>query len=172
VTAWLVGRQFQRSSEDFALHADELRTRIDDPRRAEVVVLRAMGGAFFLPFALDPHGEMPARWRILAQTGHVLALRRDERTLELVAPRGQSLFPTGEGNLFRSPAAKLAAGDVFTTPGMRITVVEVGAAGPRIARFEFERALEDAPLTWITETFGGFPEAALPQPGFGKPLDP
>ena len=82
VTSWLVARHFQESAAQFAEEAADLRARLADPTSAEVIVLRGLGGSFFLPFALNPRGAPPARWRILAQTGHVLALRRDERTLE------------------------------------------------------------------------------------------
>ena len=131
-----------------------------------------MAGAFFLPFALDPRGAPPARWRILAQTGHALALRKGPRTLEIVVPRDQSVFPTGHGNLFRQEHAQLPVGHVVNVPGLRATVLELGEQGPVRVRFDFDRDLESPPHVWITETFSGFPEATLPQRGFGKPFDP
>jgi hypothetical protein len=171
-TSWLVGRHFQQSSASFAAQAAELRARLDDPASAEVMVLRGMGGSFFLPFALDASRAPPARWRILAQTGHALALRRDPRTLDIVVPPSQGVFPTGSGNLFRNERTRVAAGDVFTLPGLRVTILELGAEGPRAVRFELDRDLEDAPLVWIAEDHRGFPDAPPPQEGFGKPFDP
>lgn len=171
-TSWLVSRTFRQSAVSFARSTAELREHLHDPAAADVVVVRGMGGAFFLPFALDHDGKLPARWRILAQTGHALALRRGPRTLDIVVPADQSLFPAGQGNLFRSAGARLAAGDVFDLPGLRVTVLEVGKEGPRSARFEFDRDLEAAPLAWISERFDGFPPATPPKQGFGTPFDP
>jgi hypothetical protein len=172
LTSWLVGRHFQQSASSFADHAAELRARLEDPANTDVVVVRGMGGAFFLPFALDRHGQLPARWRILAQTGHVLALRRGPRTLDIVVPPDQSVFPSGPGNLFRNEEVKLAVGDVYEVPGLRATVLELGKDGPRSVRYQFDRDLEAAPLVWITERYEGFPEAAPPKIGFGVPFDP
>ncbi len=171
-TSWLVGRHFRQTASSFADHAAELEARLPDPANAEVVVLRGISGAFFLPFALARDGKLPARWRILAQTGHALALRRGPRTLDIIVPADQSIFPAGQGNLFRSVSEKLAVGDVFDVPGLRVTVLELGKEGPRSVRFQFDRDLEAAPLTWITERFDGFPEAVPPKQGFGMPFDP
>jgi len=171
-TSFLVGRHFRQTAVDFAEHTAELEARLVDSSRAEVVVLRGISGAFFLPFALAHDGKLPARWRILAQTGHALALRRGPRTLDIIVPADQSLFPAGPGNLFRNVSDKLAVGDVFNVPGLRATVLELGKDGPRSVRFQFDRDLEDAPLTWMTERFDGFPEAIPPKQGFGMPFDP
>jgi hypothetical protein len=172
LTSWLVGRHFQRSASLFADHAAELRARLDDPAHTDVVIMRGMGGAFFLPFALDHFGQLPARWRILAQTGHALALRRGPRTLDIIVPPDQSVFPPGQNNLFRNDEIKMAAGDTFTVPGMHVTVLEVGPDGPRTIRYQFDRDLEAAPLVWITEKYEGFPDAAPPKIGFGSTFDP
>jgi len=61
--------------------------------------MRGMAGVFFSPFALSPRGRPPKRWCVLAQAGHVLALRRDLHTLDLFASEDRSLFPSGERNL-------------------------------------------------------------------------
>src|SRR5690349_22127956 len=86
----------------------ELEARLVDPSSSEVVVLRGISGAFFLPFALARDGKLPSRWRILAQTGHALALRRGPRTLDIIVPADQSIYPAGPGNLFRSVSDRLA----------------------------------------------------------------
>ncbi len=172
LTSWLVGRHFQRSASLFADHAAELRARLDDPAHTDVVIMRGMGGAFFLPFALDHLGQLPARWRILAQTGHALALRRGPRTLDIIVPPDQSVFPPGQNNLFRNDEIKMAVGDTFKVPGMHVTVLEVGEQGPRTIRYQFDRDLEAAPLVWITERYEGFPDAAPPKVGFGSTFDP
>lgn len=171
-TSWLVARHFRQTAVSFSDHTAELEERLSAPRSADVVVLRGISGAFFLPFALARDGKLPARWRILAQTGHALALRRGPRTLDIVVPADQTLFPAGPGNLFRNVSDKLAAGATFDLPGLHVTVLEIGKEGPRSARFQFDRDLESAPLAWITERFDGFPEATPPKQGFGMPFDP
>jgi hypothetical protein len=102
----------------------------------------------------------------------VLALRRDPRTLDLVVPPDQSVFPSGPGNLFRNDELKISAGDVFDVPGLHVTVLEVGPNGPRSVRYQFDRDLEAASLVWITERFDGFPDATPPNVGFGASFDP
>ena len=171
-TSWLVARHFRQTAVSFAEHTADLEARLTAPTSADVVVLRGISGAFFLPFALARDGKLPARWRILAQTGHALALRRGPRTLDVIVPADQTLFPAGPGNLFRSVNDKLAAGASFDLPGLHVTVLEIGKEGPRSARFQFDRDLEAASLTWITERFDGFPEAVPPKQGFGMPFDP
>ena len=82
------------------------------------------------------------------------------------------MFPAGSGNLFRNERTRLSVGDVFTVPGLRATVLEMGAEGPRAVRFELDRSLDAPPYLWIAEDRGGFPVASPPQDGFGKPFDP
>ena len=102
----------------------------------------------------------------------MLALRRDERTLNIVVPPTQSVFPAGSGNLFRNEHTKVAVGDVFTVPGLRATILQMGSEGPRAVRFEFDRPLEDPPYMWLAEDRAGFSDAPPPQEGFGKPFNP
>jgi hypothetical protein len=67
----------------------------------------------------------------------------------------------------------MAVGDVVTMPGLRATVLELGAEVPRRVRFEFDSDLESEDLAWISEDRrGAFPEALPPAEGFGKPFDP
>jgi hypothetical protein len=171
--AFLVSRHFHTSAAKFAANAADLRARIDDPAQAEVMVMRGLGGSFFMPFGIEPRVGPPRRWRMLAQTGHVLAIRRDARTLDLVTPRDQAVFPRGAGNLYRNERTHVAAGSVYDVQGMRVSVLEMGAAGPRVVRFEMEQDLEDAPLVWVAEDYQhGFPDAPPPREGFGWPFDP
>lgn len=172
MTSFLVGRHFYKSASEFAVNSASFRARVNDPASAEVMAVRGISAVFFLPFAMEPRGAPPARFRVLAQTGHVLALRKGPRTLDIVVPRGQSLFPTGHGNLFRSERARIVTGNVFNVPGLKVTILDHGESGPRSARFEFERNLESAPNVWITEDLSGFVDAPLPEVGFGKPFDP
>ena len=176
-STWLTGRHYRITSEAFAAEARDLRRRLadswdGDASRADVVVLRGMGGSFFMPFAIQPNGVSPERWRILAMTGHVLAMRRDARTLDLVAPRDQSIFPPGSGNLFRDERSPMRVGESFDLGGMRVTILDVGPAGPRALRCVVDRDIESAHLAWLTETAEGFPPATVPKVGFGQPFDP
>ncbi|MCC6527919.1 MAG: glycosyltransferase family 39 protein [Polyangiaceae bacterium] len=172
LTSLFVGERFRRFSAEFRGHADDLRARIGAHEGKQVMVLRAAGASFFLPFALDERGTPPWRWRALSHTGHVLMLARDRRTFDLVVPEDQGLFPSEPGNLFRDWRDPLAPGSVYTVPGVRVTVLEVGRRGPRAARYELDRDWDDPALAWITEGAAGFPEAELPEPGYGKPFDP
>ena len=172
-TSFLVGRHFSEEAEHFGRRAAQLRARIDDPTSAELMVLRGYAASLYVPFALDPGKEPPARWRMLAWTGHVLARRMDARTLELVVPLGDALFPLDASNLFRNDRTRIAVGDVFTLPGMRVAVLDVGPAGPRRARFTFDRDVDDPSLRWLTENRDyTLPDAVPPKEGFGKPFDP
>jgi len=169
-TAWLVGAYCQRRSRDFAAGVAELRDRLGDLHDKEIIVLHARSeNSFFMPFALDPDGKPLARWRILATTGHVLALRHGARNLELVVSKEQSLF---SWDLFRQSSSSPAAGDVFDTHGLRAKVLEVGPLGPRRVEFEFDRDLDAPDLAWIAESSQGtYPSVTLPQPPFGMPFD-
>jgi hypothetical protein len=169
MTAWTIAERYRRSSNDFVTHVEDLRRRVGG-QPGELVVVRGYSSTFFVPFALDPSGKLPERWRVLATTGHVLGLRRDARTLELVSPKDQSLFTW---HLFRDKAATVQPGEVFETPGLKVTILEVGPQGPRRARFELDRDLDDPGTAWIAETGRGeFPETTPPKAGFGQPYDP
>jgi hypothetical protein len=172
--AWVSARGYRDEGLSLVEHAATLRTRLaeEGAPKTEVVLVRGMAGSVFvLPYALDARGTPPPRWRALTLTGHVLVLRRDARTVEIVVPRDRGLFPNGEGNLFRGEGAPLAAGSVVRVPGMRVTVLEVGDAGPRRARFEFDDPLDAPSRTWVTDRFDGLYDATPPPLGFGKPFD-
>lgn len=170
ITSFLMGRTFMRSTALFAYQAHELRERVGDMSEREVIVVRGMGGSFFLPFALHEHGRPPRMFRILAQTGHALVLRRAERVLELVAPAERGAFPDGEGNLFLDEDCTVSEGQTFETPGMRATILELSEGRPRVVRYELESDLDD-PI-WLNESAEGFVDASPPELGFGRPFDP
>jgi hypothetical protein len=172
VSAWLAARELRDSASSFEEHAGWLRARLGDPARREVGIVRGAAGMWFAPFALDPRGVTPAHWYLLADMGHVLALRKGPRTLELVAPKDGALYPVGARSLFRSLDAPLVAGDIVAVPGMRVTIVESSERGPRDAVFTFDRDLDDTPDAWITEDADAWRVVRLPKPGFGVPFDP
>jgi len=173
LTAWSQARGIQRAGVRFARHAQELAQRLEARPGAEVIVVRGTGGvgnAFFVPFALSRSGAPPTRWRILANTGHLLASREDERTLVLTVPKESNVFPSGHGNLFRTEAAPVPVGTIFEVQRMRAEVLDAGDRGPTRVRFTFEDSPSDA--LWVSETQEGFPEITPPDPGFGAPFDP
>jgi hypothetical protein len=169
-TAWLQSRQHHIDAADFESRVVWLRGEVGDPVKAQVGVMRGMAGVFFAPFALAPHGRPPKRWCVLAQAGHVLALRRDVHTLDLFASEDRSLFPSGERNLYRSEKAVLKAGDEISVRGLKVTILAVGEAGPRGARFVFDD--DPAQLVWISDMFENTKTIELPGVGFGEPFDP
>ncbi len=171
-SSWLTTRDCRAEALDFVDHAAELRGLVADRANAEIILVRGLGGSVFvLPYALDARGTPPARFRILALASHVLLFRRDARTVEVVAPRDGSVFPTEEGNLFRGEGMPFVVGDVVRVPGMMATVLDVGAAGPRRVRFEFDGPLDAPSRVWVTDRAAGVFEAPPPEPGFGTPYD-
>jgi hypothetical protein len=172
VSSFIASRELRGSSMAFAASAAALRARVPDVVEREIVVVRGTAGMFFGPFALDPRGTQPKAWRILAHGGHVLVLRKDARTIDLVAPADQGVFPIGPGNLFRSEDAVFKPGDERTIGDMRVEVLSVEARGPRHVRVTFGRNLEEHPLLWIDEGLGGLRSVEIPAPGFGAPFDP
>jgi hypothetical protein len=169
-TAWLQSRQHRADAREFQSRVGSLRARVGEPAGADVGVVRGLAGAFFAPFALDPRGRTPRRWCVLSHAGHVLALRRDALTLDLVAAPGRGLYPVGERNLYRSEDAPLKAGDKIAVRGLQVTVLETGEAGPRSVRFVFDA--DPGAYTWINDAFEDAIAVELPQPGFGEPFEP
>ena len=170
--AHMTSRNFRADALRMAQSAATLSSRVPDPAHSEVFMMRGFGTSFILPFTLDAKGTPPARWRLLGLNAHVLALRIDARTLDVVAPPQSPVFPIGEGNLFRGESAPAARGDTFRVAGMRATIVEVGKLGPTRVRYEFDAPLEAPNRIWVTEDFDGVHDATPPAPGFGKPFDP
>jgi len=167
-TSYLLARRHHGEAVAFTRQTTELAERLGDVPNTDVVVVRGFSRMFFAPFALTPHGEGPKRWRILSQTGHVLLLRQSPRTFDIVVKPDSSVFPIGDGNLFRNKSLLVRTGDVFQIPGATATVLDVGPAGPRRVRFAFEDELGP----WINEKTDSFDDAELPLVGFGAPFDP
>ena len=170
VTSFLAARVHRRDGNEFAARAAWTSAHIGDAAQADVGIVRALAGTFFTPFAIDPQRRLPARWRVLAHGGHVLVLRPDPMTLELVLAQDRSIYPVGEQNLYRSPSSPLKVGDVIRAAGMTVTILEVGSVGPRRVRFVFDEAPTDA--TWIADTFETPVAVELPAVGLGAPFDP
>jgi hypothetical protein len=172
-TAWLKARQTKGYSLDFAAHARGLADQIRGQAAPEVVVVRGLDDVFFYGFALEALGVANTHWTVLSHTGHVLALRKDERTLELVVSADSAIYPASFGDLYRSESHPIAAGEAFSAEGFDVTVTEMGRLGPRRARFQFNADLDDSRWVWVGESqVRGFYDAKPPRIGFGNPFDP
>jgi hypothetical protein len=140
-------------------------------RGANVIVVRAVSpdATLFAPFVLG--ADAPATWRVLSfATGRSLLLRKDARTIELVASQ-LPLFPEGPSNLFRDLSEPLGVGERVVVGEMTATVLQTDShAMPRRVRFEFDRDLDDRSLVWLTEDVEGFHQQPLPPPGHGAPI--
>lgn len=169
VTTWLEGRDFQRQAQDFAERSAWLAARVAPAERAHVVVTRAgWQTVLFTHFAVGAHGAPPAEWRALALAPHVLLMRVDARTMDVVVAKGSTYFPTGPNDLFRN--TPMHEGDEVEVPGLRATVISDGSTAAGRVRFVFDRDLDDPIYTWVTEDAKGFRLEPPPKPGFGKPL--
>ncbi len=147
---------------------------VRDPRVGNVTITTvsvapdmSTARVYFVPFAMNPH---PDAWRVLAQTGHALVLKRDAHTLEVIVPENRALFPAGEADLFRSEDAPLVKGDVVEVPGLRVEILGTGQFGPRHARYTFEANVDD--IAWFTDDREAIRGAELPPMGMGAPFDP
>ncbi len=169
-TSFLLSTRHRDHAVDFASRVEWIRRQVGNTKSAKIGVLRGMPLAPFVPFALDPRGVPPARWSVLSMAGHVLVLRRDRHTLELVASPGQGLYPMGEHNLYRKESAPLREGDEVVLPGLRITILEAGKAGPRRAKFVFDEDPET--FLWLNDLVESTRDVQLPDVDFGAPFDP
>lgn len=170
MTAFLAARAHRHDGDNFAKRAAWTKAHLGNPSQADVGIVRGLAGSFFTPFALDAHGRSPRRWRVLSHCGHVLVLRTDPRTIELVLAQNRSVYPIGEQNLYRDRGSPLRAGDVIRAAGMTVTILEIGEIGPRRVRFTFNEPVEAT--SWLADTFDATVPAVLPEPGYGTPFDP
>jgi hypothetical protein len=172
-TSWLMSREFLQSSERAMSRSAALAERRPESSGSEVLVVRGMFNSFILPFSLDAEGHpSKGRWRVLTQTGHVLALRRDARTVDLIVPPDKCLYPKGVANLFRADSSPIPVGATLRIPDARVTVLEVGPLGPRSARFVFDGDIDAPGRIWINDAIEGLEDVTMPPVGFGKPFDP
>jgi hypothetical protein len=171
-TTFLQSKLYYDISGAFLERAHTLAQRCDDnPEDAKIVLARSSWEIIlFLPFALRDDNRLPARWWVLSLSPHALMLRKSDRVVELLIPKGHGYFPTGPNDLFRSEDEPLRAGDEITVPGLHATVIETGDRGPARLRFEFDQKLES--LVWVADGKDGWRDVPPPQVGFGMPLDP
>lgn len=172
VTTFLQSKLYYDISTGFVDRAHTLAVRCDGkPEEAKIVLARSSWEiVLFLPFALRDDNRLPARWWVLSLSPHALMIRRSDRVVELLVPKGHGYFPTGPNDLFRSEDDPLRAGDEVTVPGLHAKVIETGERGPARLRFEFDQKLES--LVWVADGTDGWRDVPPPQVGFGMPLDP
>jgi hypothetical protein len=170
---WVSARQVREYAVEFAEHAADLAKRLQGKDTADVVVVRGNHDVFFYGFALEALGVRNSHWTVLAHTGHILCIRRDSKTIELVVGADTGLYAATQGDLYRSEANPLAVGESFAVGGLLATVTEMDPFGPRKALFQFDGDLDDPRWTWVGESRSrGFYDAAPPKVGFGAPFEP
>ncbi len=170
-TAFLAARAHRQDGKAFAVRAAWMRKNVGAMPGADVGIVRAIAGTFFAPFALDARGRTPAHWRVLSHCGHVLVLRVDPRTIELIVPDDRSVYPMGELNLYRDPRVMMHVGDVVRAPGFTVTILEIGSiGGPRRVRIVFDE-IPETTTRWIVENISSPETAPLPAVGQGTPFD-
>jgi hypothetical protein len=172
VTTFLSSRLFYEVSTGFLSRAKSLCERAGgDPSRAKIVVARSSWEiVLFLPFALREDGALPARWWVLSLSPHALLVRRSDRVVEVLVPKGRGYFPTGPNDLFRSEDSPLRAGDEVDVPGLHAAVLSTGETHAARLRFTFDEPLDS--LIWVADGKEGWRDASPPRVGFGEPLDP
>lgn len=168
-TAFTLALLHRHEALKFVDGAAWLKARAPSVQDARIGIVRGMSLTFFTPFAIDPQGRTPAKWCLLAHSGHTLVVRESERTFELTTSEERGLFPLGDGNLFRSERAKLGVGDEVANGCVRAKILQVGNKGPRVARLTVE---DPASFRWVEDDFDGWKDAPLPAVGFGEPFDP
>ena len=170
---WANARQIHGYAVEFADQAADLAKRLEGKANADVVVVRGLDDVFFYGFALEALGVANTHWTVLSHTGHVLCLRRDATTIELVVGADTGLYPASYGDLYRSEAHRLATDETFPLGDVTTTVEEMGAYGPKRARFQFTENLDSPRWTWVGESRArGFYDAPPPKVGFGSPFEP
>ncbi len=170
--SWLNGREMSQYASVFVDRTAELAKRLAGRPAADIVVVLGLDDVFFYGFGLEVLGVHDTHWTVLTHASHVLCLRRDQSTLELVVGAGAGLYPAAYGDLYRSELHPLAVGETFVAGGYFATVTETGPFGPRKARFQFPADIDDPRWVWITENgLSGFIDAEPPKVGFGAPFN-
>lgn len=168
-TAFLGGDRQRDAAFDFERRIAAIRGAVDDVSQKQLGIVRGLTGVFFMPFALDSKKPLPPRWLVLSHATHVLALRRDRHTLDLVAPTDSALYPMAEHSLYRSTRAPLEKGDEIRVPGLTVKILETTERGARSARFTFDEDLDAFP--WISDDYDTSRKAEIPDVGFGDVFD-
>ena len=174
VCASLAAGQIERSAADFVADVAWVDKRLQKLGTSRVVVVRGGVDAFFGPFALavarGADRDEWTRWDVLSDPGHLLVLRKDKQTLELISPPDESLSPSGGFSLFRDADATQHVGDEHEGADFRLQVLAVGKLGPTRARVTFRDRLGRKRL-WLSRQHEHLLESAPPEVGFGMPSE-
>ncbi|HEY6879533.1 MAG TPA: hypothetical protein VI299_16010, partial [Polyangiales bacterium] len=171
VSAWLSSMGLHGEAQRFREDVLTVRERVAELDVREVMVLRGGVDAYFGPFAMVVEGGPWTRWDTLSDPNHMLTLRPEERTLELVAPAKTGLYSTGGLSLFRGadpPAPILVS---MQLAPFSLTVEKASETRANRARVTFSRPLEEGRL-WLWRRYGHLHEVTLPKTGFGLPSKP
>jgi hypothetical protein len=160
-------------AQDIARRGASLSAELHDHAPGTVVVpLGSWEAAYFGECYASATATSRPPWRVLVNARHALMLRTGARVLDVVVPKGQGFFPIGADNLFRPEEHPLREGDERDVPGMHVLVISDGTHAPPRVRFTFDRDLDDASLTWLTESVDRYRETPPPAIGFGDQLTP
>ncbi len=164
---------YRRLGEDAKARAASLDDHLRGHEPSAVIVALGSWESAFFGLTLPP-SPTPRRipWRVLVTARHALVLRVDDRTADVVVPKGQGFFPLGADDIFRREDDALHTGDVREVPGMRAEVLSDGTTAPARVRFSFDRSLDDPALMWLSESRAAYKAVSPPAPGFGTPLSP
>lgn len=170
VVGWLATAQIERDAGRFVADVAWIEKRLQKLHSSEVVVLRGGVESFFGPFALRVAGGPETRWDVLSDPMHLLALRRDERTLDLIVPEDSTLSPTGGFSLFRGPGRPLQQGEEHRAARFTLRVLEVEKQGVTQARLTFDEPISKRQL-WVSRHGERLFETPPPRVGYGLPSD-
>jgi hypothetical protein len=123
-------------------------------------------------FAYDPAHGAPKHWNVLTSAGHILLVRRDDRTVDLLSARDRSVISDYEDNLYRPNGDVIPVGAHTRVGEATLTVMENSRLGPTRVRVRFDAPLEALKTTLVQERASGFEGVTPPAIGFGEPLDP
>lgn len=143
---------------------------VSPPSSGTYVVPRASWETAFLGASLFP-GDRPTL-RVLVSARHALLLRIDERSVEVLVPKGQGFFPFGADDIFRSDEHPLREGDERDVPGMHVLIVADGKDTAARVRFTFDAPVSGPELAWLSESVDRFDPMTPPEVGMGKQLWP
>jgi len=170
VTGWLGASTINRSATRFISDVAWVEKRLQKLHSTEVVVLRGAVDSFFGPFAMVVTGGPWTRWDILSDPMHLLTLRRDESTLDLVAPEDSSLSPSDGFSLFRGAGLPLRPNEEHHGAHFALRVMSVSEFGPTRARVTFDAPIGEEQL-WVSRRGGRLFETPPPRIGYGVPSD-
>jgi hypothetical protein len=171
-SSWIASAAYRNIGEDAQARAASLDEHLRDHEASTVVVALGSWESAFLGFAMSSRAPRRAPWRVLVTARHALVLRVDDRTADVVVPKGQGFFPLGADDVFRRADDALHTGDVREVPGMRAEILSDGTTTPARIRFSFDHALDDTSFVWLSESRAAYRAVTPPAQGFGMPLSP